>query len=74
MFQLIVKQRGSPLFPLSARMESNWHTHQLKEIFKKNVESKKQQWLVFKGQLPSEIPIMETALERIGDWTHKINT
>lgn len=72
---IIVKQRGSPLFPLSARMESNQQTHQLKEIFnKKEVESKKQQWFIFKGQLPSESPIMQSALERIGAWTHKINT
>lgn len=72
---IIVKQRGSPLFPLSARMENNQHTHQLKEIFnKENGESKKQQWLVFKGQLLSESPIMQSALERIEVWTHKINT
>lgn len=74
---ITVKQRGISLFPLSARMEGNQHSHQFQGDFYpvlKDVKSNKQQWLVFKGQLPSKSPIMQSALERIRAWTCKIST
>lgn len=74
---ITVKQRGISLFPLSARTESNQHSHQFQGDFYpvlKDVKSNKQQWLVFKGQLPSKSPIMQSALERIRAWTRKIST